>query len=179
MVGPSGAGKGSIVAGLSRRVPQLWLSRSWTTRPPRVGEAADAYKFVDRDTFLAHADSGGFVESAEVFGHLYGTPIPDPPVGNDLLLEIDVQGANQVRTLHPDAVVILIDVPSRAAQEERLRARGDDEALIARRLARADAEAEAGRALADYVIVNEDLDRAIEESAAIVEMHRSVGSPPS
>jgi guanylate kinase len=179
IVGPSGAGKGSIVNGLSAREPRLWLSRSWTTRPPRPGEPPDAYTFVDREAFLAHADAGGFVESAEVFGHLYGTPTPDAPPGNDLLLEIDVQGAAQVRARRPDAVVILVAPPSREAQEARLRARGDDEALIRRRLAKADAEEEAGRLLADHVVVNDDLNRAIEEAAAIVESHRSAGRPPT
>jgi guanylate kinase len=126
---------------------------------------------------LAHADEGGFVESAEVFGHLYGTPIPSPPPGNDVLLEIDVQGAAQVRARQPDAVVILIVPPSREAQQERLRSRGDDDEVIAGRLARADAEEAAGRVLADHVIVNDDLNRAIEKAAAIVESHRSAGLP--
>jgi guanylate kinase len=166
------------VAGLSKRVPRLWLSRSWTTRPPRAGETALNYEFVDRDSFLAHAGRGGFVESAEVFGHLYGTPVPNPPPGNDVLLEIDVQGANQVRAGRPDAVVILVVPPSRMVQEQRLRSRGDDDEVIARRLARADAEEAAGQALADHVIVNHDLSRAIEEAAAIVESHRSAGPPP-
>lgn len=114
-----------------------------------------------------------------MFGHLYGTPLPSPPPGNDVLLEIDVQGAAQVRARHPDAVVILIVPPTREAQEERLRSRGDDDAVITSRLARADAEEAAARALADHVIVNDELDRAIEEAAAIVEFHRSAGSPSS
>jgi guanylate kinase len=137
------------------------------------------YEFVDRDSFLAHVQRGGFVESAEVFGHLYGTPVPSPPPGNDVLLEIDVQGASQVRAGRPDAVVILVVPPSRIAQEQRLRSRGDDDEVIARRLARADAEETAGRELADHVIVNDDLNRAIEEAAAIVESHRIAGPPPS
>lgn len=159
-------------------MPRLWLSRSWTTRPPRAGEDPDAYEFVDAATFRAHDEAGGFVESAEVFGHLYGTPLPTPPPGNDMLLEIDVQGAAQVRARRPDSVVVLVEPPSRRAQEARLRFRGDDDAVIARRLARADAEEAAGRALADHVIVNDDLSRAIEEVAAIVESHRSAGQPP-
>jgi guanylate kinase len=166
-------GKGAIAAGLIDRVPGLWLSRSWTTRPRRVSDAADAYVFVDRAGFEAHRDGGGFLEWAEVFGNLYGTPVPDPPPGSDLLLEIDVQGAAQVRTLRPEAVVICVRAPSRAAQEQRLRKRGDDEAVIVRRLALADAEEEAGMALADHVVINDDLGRATEEVAGIVEWHRS------
>jgi guanylate kinase len=159
-------------------VPRLWLSRSWTTRPRRSNEPPDAYNFVDRDAFQAHAAAGGFVESAEVFGHLYGTPKPDPPPANDILLEIDVQGATHIKAHRPDAIVILVEAPSRQTQEDRLRSRGDDEAVIARRLARADAEADEGRALANHVIINDDLYQAVEEAAAIVESHRSAGANP-
>ena len=172
IVGPSGVGKGSIAGALPSRVPGLWLSRSWTTRPRRAGEPEDAYNFVDDDTFEAHARAGGFLESATVFGHRYGTPVPDAPPGHDVLLEIDVQGAAQVRERRPDAVVILVVAPSRQAQEERLRKRGDDEATIARRLAEAQREEEMGRRLADRVVVNDDLGRATDEVAAILEGHR-------
>ena len=173
IVGPSGVGKGSIAGALPDRVPGLWLSRSWTTRPRRAGEAEDAYNFVDEDAFEAHAREGGFIESASVFGHRYGTPAPDPPAGHDVLLEIDVQGATQVRKSHPDSVVILVVAPSRDAQEERLRRRGDDEDTIARRVAEAAREEAAGRELADHVVVNDELGRATEEAAAIVEGHRT------
>ncbi len=166
-------GKGSIAAGLVSRLPDLWLSRSWTTRGRRPGEPADAYCFVDRDTFEARAAEGGFLECAAVFDNLYGTPWPDPPPGADVLLEIDVQGAGQVKQRHPDAVVILVRAPSSAAQEARLRGRGDDEPVIRRRLARASAEEAQALAFADHVLVNDDLDRAVEEAAAIVGSHRS------
>jgi guanylate kinase len=172
LAGPSGAGKGSIATALRERLPGLWLSRSWTTRPRRSGEPADAYVFVDRETFDARVAAGGFLEWAEVFDHRYGTPWPEPPEGHDVLLEIDVQGATQVRERHPDAVVVFIEPPSRQAQEERLRRRGDREDLIARRLAGAPEEERAGRALADHVVVNDDLDRAVEEVAAILGSRR-------
>jgi guanylate kinase len=154
-------------------VPRLWLSRSWTTRPRRHSDAPDAYRFVDRATFEAHAAAGGFVEWAEVFGNLYGTPVPEPPAGHDVLLEIDVQGAEQVRARTPDAVVILLLAPSRAAQEARLRGRGEDDATVARRLAEAEREEAKGRDLADHVVVNDELNRATGEVAAIVEAHRT------
>lgn len=128
--------------------------------------------YVDRAAFDAHIEAGGFLEWADVFGHRYGTPWPEPPAGDDVLLEIDVQGAAQVKERHPDAVVVFIEAPSREAQEARLRGRGDREDVIARRLAAAPDEERAGRALADHIVVNEDLDRAIGEVAAILESRR-------
>lgn len=107
-----------------------------------------------------------------MFGHRYGTPWPEPPGGHDVLLEIDVQGAAQVKERHPDAVVVFVEAPSREVQEARLRGRGDREDLIARRLAAAPEEERAGRALADHVVVNDDLARAIAEVAAILEARR-------
>jgi guanylate kinase len=165
-------GKGSIASALRQRLPNLWLSRSWTTRPVRDAEPPDAYVFVDGAAFDAHVAGGGFLEWAEVFGHRYGTPWPEPPAGHDVLLEIDVQGAGQVRARHPEAVVVFVEAPSRQAQEQRLRGRGDAEEVMARRLAAAPAEERAGRALADHVVVNDDLGRAIEEVAAILESRR-------
>ena len=173
IAGPSGAGKGSIAGALVKRVDKLWLSRSWTTRPRRDGEPHDAYRFVDRATFEARAASGGFLEWNSVFEHLYGTPVPDPPPGYDVLLEIDVQGARDVKASRPDAVVLLVLPPSRAVQADRLRRRGDREESIASRLAKADDEEAAGRALADHVIVNDDLERAIDEAVGILEAHRA------
>ena len=155
------------------RVDKLWLSRSWTTRPRRQGEPSDAYHFVDTATFEAKAEAGGFLEWNPVFDHLYGTPVPEAPEGYDVLLEIDVQGARDVKEQHPGAVAILILPPSRAAQDARLRGRGDREETIARRLAKADDEEAAGKALADHVVVNDDLGRAVDEVVGILEQYRS------
>lgn len=168
--GPGGVGKGTIVARLGERVPHLWVSRSWTTRARRPGEPETAYTFVDRDTFLAHAEQGGFLEWAELPSNheLYGTPRPQPPPGADVLLEIDLQGAAQVRERHPDAVVILVVAPTPDAQAARMRARGDGEEEVQARLALGLDEERAGRALADHVVVNDELDRAVEEVAGIL-----------
>lgn len=174
VVGPSGAGKGTIVRRLVEQDPALWLSRSWTTRPRRPGEAEDAYVFVDRATFEAHAAAGGFLEWVEFLpGQLSGTPIPDPPPGADILLEIDVRGARRIKELFPDAKVVLILPPSRAEQEARLRGRGDPPEQVAARLALAETEEREGRALADAIVVNDDVDRAVAEVAGIIRAWRS------
>ena len=170
--GPSGTGKGTIVDALVAADPSLWLSRSWTTRARRKNESPYAYRFVDCDTVLAHAEADGFVEYAEVFANLYGTPLPTPPSGSDVVLEIDVQGAQQVRDRFPDAVLIFVEPPNREAQEARLRARGDDEDVIARRIAKADAEEAVGHRIANHVVVNDWLERAVAEVAGIVDLCR-------
>jgi guanylate kinase len=171
--GPSGTGKGTIVDALVSADETLWLSRSWTTRHRRKNESPYAYRFVDADTFRRHVDEGGFLEYAEVFGNFYGTPVPTPPSGCDVVLEIDVQGAAQVRKQYPDAVLIFVKPPNREAQEERLRSRGDDDAVIAKRLAKADAEEQTGHEIANHVVVNDRLERAVAEVAGIVERHRA------
>ena len=154
--------------------PKLWLSRSWTTRPRREGESEDAYVFVDKTTFEKAAADGYFLEFAgRTLGHYYGTPRPSPPEGHDLVLEIDVQGAEEVRREHPDAVVVLVEPPTRAEQERRLRARGDDEASIERRLATSDDEEVRARAIADLVVVNDQVPRAAAEIAAFVAARRA------
>ncbi len=161
-----------------KRVENLWLSRSWTTRARRAGEPEGAYHFVDRATFEEHVRNGGFLEWKAHFDNLYGTPVPDPPEGADVLLEIDVYGACDVKAQNPAAVLILVLPPSRAAQEERLRGRGDREETIAGRLARADEEERVGRSAADHVVVNDDLGRAVDEVVGIVEGHRSPALEP-
>ncbi len=152
------------------------MSRSWATRPRRHGEDPDAYTFVDRATFEDKAAAGGFLEWAEFLGHLYGTPVPDPPPGTDLLLEIDLQGARQVLDRHPEALVVLLLPPSPEVQAERIRRRGDDEAEVARRLAKGAEEERVGRAMTPHVVVNDDLDTAVEQVARILDAHRN-GAP--
>jgi guanylate kinase len=152
---------------------RLWLSRSWTTRARRPGEPADAYHFVDRSTFDDAVADGRMLEWTEFLpGQLSGTPRADPPPGRDLLLEIDVDGARQVRALFPDAATILVVAPSADAQMERMRQRGDSEERIARRVAKGVEEERVGRQLADHVVVNDDLDRAVAEVAGILAGYR-------
>jgi guanylate kinase len=166
--GPGGAGKDTIVSRLLTEDDGLWLSRSWTTRALRPGESPDAYTFVDRNTFEAEIERGGFLEWAEYLGQLYGTPLPDAPPGKDVLLVIEIQGARQILERTPGAVMILIVTPSRAHQAERLRGRGDDDTQVAKRLALAIEEERLGRELAHHVVVNDDLARAVGEVAGIV-----------
>lgn len=115
---------------------------------------------------------GGFLEWAEFLGHLYGTPVPSAPSGSDVLLEIDVQGAEQVLAKCPDAVVILLLPPSADVQEERLFARGDPEGHVRRRVEKGREEVVRGRALAQYEVVNTQVDQAVSELAGIVSATR-------
>ncbi|HUR17439.1 MAG TPA: guanylate kinase [Acidimicrobiales bacterium] len=171
--GPGGVGKGTIVDRLCERVPDLWVSRSWTTRARRRGEPETAYTFVDRREFREREKAGGFLEWAELEANheLYGTPWPDAPDGTDVLLEIDLQGAAQVRERHPEAVVILVVAPSEEIQASRMRSRGDGEEHVQARLALGREEERMGRALADHVVVNDDLERAVDEVAGILAGH--------
>jgi len=174
---PSGAGKSSLIAALLRDDPRMRLSISHTTRAPRPGEMnGREYHFVDEATFLAMLGRGEFLESAEVHGHRYGTShaalaraIKD---GHDLVLEIDWQGADQVRRLHPDSISVFILPPSLEELERRLRARGQDaEAVIRRRLANAREELPHAPEF-DYVIINKDFDVALADLLAIVRAER-------
>ncbi|MBV8462803.1 MAG: guanylate kinase [Acidimicrobiales bacterium] len=177
LIGPGGAGKGTLASELVARDDSLWLSRSWTTREARPGERErGAYVFVDRATFEDAIARGAFFEWAEFLDYLMGTPIPDPPPGTDVLLEIDVQGAEQVLSRRPDATVILLLPPSAEVQAERLAARGDDEEHIRRRVELGRSEVERGARIAAHTVVNDDLQRALDELTAIVDWTRSAAS---
>jgi guanylate kinase len=176
IAGPGGAGKGALVSELLERDERLWLSRSWTTRDPRPGEPNDWYHFVDRQAFEARIRQDGFFEWEEFLGELYGTPTLETPAGRDVLLEIELEGARQVKAREPEAIVLFVVPPSRAVQEERLRKRGDAPERIRDRLRKADELDARGRAMADHVVVNDDLGRAVDEVTAILDQHRKQSS---
>ena len=169
---PSGAGKSSIVNAVLARDPQIALSISFTSRQPRPGERhAEHYHFVSAEEFRRMIDAGDFFEHATVHGDWKGTARqsvePQLCAGQDVLLEIDWQGARQVRDKVPDAVSVFILPPSRAALEERMRKRAQDsEAVIRQRLAAAREEMSHYGEF-DYVIVNDVFERAVEEMHAI------------
>ena len=174
LIGPGGAGKGTVAAELIAQDPTLWLSRSWTTREARPGERErSAYVFVDRPTFEEAVAQGRFFEWAEFLDYLMGTPVPDPPTGADVLLEIDVQGAEQVLAKRPDATVIMLLPPTPEVQAARLAARGDDEAHIRRRVELGRSEVERGAEIAAHTVINDDLGQAVAELRAIVDRTRT------
>ena len=170
---PSGAGKTSLVHALLGINSHIDLSVSYTTRDPRHGEQdGKDYHFVSRKTFLEMAKRGEFLESAEVYGNLYGTSQTwisrEITRGRDILLEIDWQGAAQVRRLFPDCISIFILPPSISELEQRLKGRGkDNDEVIAKRMA-AVRDDVAHIAEFDYVIINDNLDDALRELDAVV-----------
>ena len=166
--GPGGVGKGTIVDALVKRDPQLWLSRSWTTRERRPSEPQDAYVFTTSEEFERRISDGGFLEWTEFLGNYYGTPTPDAGEDRDIVLEIEVDGAQQVKRIAPDAMLIFVLPPSRDEQERRLRGRGDLDHKVLARLKKAEEEEPIGRELADHVVVNDDLGDTIDEMLAII-----------
>ncbi len=171
--GPGGVGKGTIVSALVERDPGLWLSRSWTTRRQRPGEADSAYVFVTRQQFEDRRAAGGFLEWTEFLGNYYGTPTPNPEPGRDVVLEIEVDGAQQVKARQPDALLIFVLPPSRDEQQRRLQGRGDPDDKVAERLRKAEDEEPIGKAMADYVVVNDDLESTIQEMLRIIRSERA------
>jgi guanylate kinase len=174
---PSGSGKSTLVGGLLKLMPELMFSVSYTTRPPRGHEqAGEAYYYISRQEFEQRVERGEFLEYAEVFGHLYGThrSVLEEArrQGKDLVLDIDVQGARQLKRSILDAVSIFILAPSRKILEERLRARSEDpDPVIERRLREAADEIRNYRAY-DYVLVNREVESSVDTLAAIVKAER-------
>jgi guanylate kinase len=183
ITGPSGVGKGTLIRRLLEEVPALELSVSATTRPPRPGERDGVdYHFTSEDEFDRLAREGQLLEHATYAGHRYGTPRsevePRLAGGTSVVLEIEVQGARQVREAMPEAVQVFIAPPSPEALRERLEGRGTDRPeQIDRRLEAARSELGA-RAEFAHVVVNDELDRAADELVALVREIVQAGAVP-
>jgi guanylate kinase len=181
IAGPSGVGKGSVVRQLLASDPTLYFSVSAKTRAPRPGEVDGMdYWFMSEERFDEMVRQGAFLEWAEMFGHRSGTPAQ--PVqeargqGRDVILEIDVQGAHQVRDRAPDAVLIFLTPPSRQELLRRLRARGTERGEdLDRRLEAIDRELDQAEWF-HHVVVNDDITRASREVADIIEQYRHAGA---
>lgn len=174
--GPSGAGKGTLVARLAQRVPDVWVSRSMTTRSPREGEIDGVhYDFLNEEAFMDLVRQDGFLEWARYADHCYGTPLKRIQdmiaAGKQIVLEIDVQGAFQVRDKMPEAHLVFVVPPSLKELERRLRGRGtEDEAVVQKRM-KAAVEELSHKDDYDKQLVNDDLDRATDELVAYVESY--------
>ncbi len=173
LTGPSGVGKGTLVSQLRQRHPELYFSVSVTTRPPRPGEQEGVnYYFRTREEFLNLIEADELLEWAQYAGNFYGTPrgivFEKLNQGQDVLLEIELTGARQVRQQCPDAIRIFLSPPSFEELERRIRERGQDsEASIQRRLQQARKELDAKDEF-DYVIVNDNLEQALQELEALL-----------
>jgi guanylate kinase len=172
--GPSGAGKGTVVAGLLKRKPELVLSVSATTRPARPGERHGVdYEFISRPEFMARRYRGGFLEWAEVFDNLYGTPRSPVDVaisqGRDVILELDIQGALAVKRIRPEAVLVFIEPPSFDDLLLRLRGRGTEDPETISKRHKAAYEEVKNKGLYDHIVINADVNKAQEELIRILE----------
>lgn len=174
---PSGSGKSTLVNRLIEEVPNLCFSISYTTRAPRGNEISGTdYYFTTREDFERRVQNGEFLEHAEVFGNYYGTHRSElaraAKLGRDLVLDIDVQGAAQLKRSIPEAITVFVLAPSRQVLEHRLRSRGEDsDEVIERRLANAAREIR-NYELYDYVLINEDLDDSAKALISIVRAER-------
>lgn len=182
IVAPSGAGKSSLVNALLQEDAALKLSLSTTTRAPRPGEVdGKDYRFITTKEFIAEREQGHFLEHAEVHGNFYGTSKDwietQMKTGRDVMLEIDWQGAQQIRQIIPEVQWIFIFPPSFEALEDRLRKRGqDDEATIQRRLAAAHLELQHARE-ADFIVINDDFEQALIDLRNVLAASRLCSGP--
>jgi guanylate kinase len=173
--GPSGVGKSTITGQLIKRQEDAYLSVSVTTRPPAPGEQnGREYWFISREQFHQRIEDGALLEYAEVFGNLYGTPRDMTEealnAGRTVILEIDVQGARQVKALYPRATMIFLLPPSDKTLAERMKHRGRESgAVAARRLGAAGGETAAAWQYYDHMVVNDDLEQAVGEVMQIIQ----------
>ena len=171
--GPSGAGKGTLLSKVIERIPDAWVSVSATTRSPRPGEEEGVhYYFLDKDHFLELVNHDGFLEWAKVHDNYYGTlkesVLEHMKAGEQVILEIDVQGALQVRNVIPEAHLVFIEPPSLEELERRLRSRGtESDDVISSRMKTAEVEL-AQKMEYDIQVVNDDLEQAVNELTAVI-----------
>lgn len=172
--GPSGAGKGTLIAAAMKRRPGILLTVSATTRPARAGERDGVdYNFISVSDFLALRDRGAFLESAEVYGNLYGTLRAQVKealaVGRDVIVEVDIQGAESIKRAMPEATLVFVEPPSMDDLTTRLRGRGtEDPDALGRRIEAAYDEVKV-KGTYDHIVVNDDLERAVEAFVRILE----------
>jgi guanylate kinase len=174
---PSGSGKSTLVHRLIETVPKLSFSISYTTRAPRGAEASGKdYVFTSRSEFVAMLERGEFLEHAEVFGNYYGTHRitfeESVRQGNDLLLDIDVQGARQLKVAIPEALSIFVLPPSREVLEQRLRARSEDSEEVIQRRLKGAAEEVRNYTQYDFVLINREIEESVARMASIVRAER-------
>ena len=171
--GPSGAGKGTLLSKVIERIPDAWVSVSATTRNPRPGEEEGVhYYFLDKDHFLELVNHDGFLEWAKVHDNYYGTlkksVLEHMKAGEQVILEIDVQGALQIRNVIPEAHLVFIEPPSLEELERRLRSRGtESDDVISSRMKTAEVEL-AQKMEYDIQVVNDDLEQAVNELTVVI-----------
>ena len=170
--GPGGVGKGTVVSRVLVDNAEFALSRSWTTRDQRPGEADDAYRFVSGAEFEAAIEQGAFLEWDHHFGNYYGSPVPAEDEERDLILEIDVNGARQLHENGHEALFVFIDTPSLDVQRERLSGRGDPPDKVEERMAGGAAERELAKELPYVYVVNDDVGRCAAEITELILQHR-------
>ena len=171
--GPGGVGKGTVVDQLVAADPELSLSRSWTTRDRRPGEAEDAYVFSTVEDFLERRDAGGFLEWNHFLGgNYYASPVPDIDASQDLVLEIDVNGARQIFDGPNEALFVFIDTPSLTEQRNRLTARGDTPEKVEERMQAGAEERELAKAIPYEHVVNDDLEGCRAQVADMIDAYR-------
>lgn len=173
IAGAGGVGKGTVARELVKSDARLWLSRSWTTREKRPGEDRDAYRFATSAEFDEAIASNTFLEWAEFQGNRYGTPWPKPDTGDDVVLEIDVQGATQVHEREPNALIVFLIPPSMGELRRRLEGRGDPPDKIAARLAIADEEREKAARIGAIEIVNDTVEDTVTKLLQLIDANRN------
>lgn len=157
---------------------RLWLSRSWSTRARRPGEAADAYTFVTPEEFDAHIEAGGFLEWVDFLDYRQGTPVAAPPPGHDAVFEIDVYGGIAIAEQYEDPILLFVDTPSREEQRRRLEGRGDPPEKVAARIERGDLERKIASDHGYRTIINDDLETTVEQILAVIDTARGGATPP-